>query len=843
MDVLVVLGTSTAYFFSCYSVIEGIRTQSMPMGMFFETSVFLIFFILIGKYLEVLAKGKTSHAILKLIELQPDTATLVHLDQDDPDCVGNESKIKVGLLQVGDIVKVTPGSRIPCDGLVVRGPTYVDESMLTGEPIPVPKTIGDYVSAGTFNQTGLVYIKTSRVGSETKIARIIKLVEDAQTSRAPIQAFADKISQYFVPVVIFLTIITMTCWVIAVEINGLVPDSWIPDNKSRIAFALEFAISVLVIACPCALGLATPTAVMVGTGVAARFGILIKGGGVALENAHNLSVIAFDKTGTLTLGKPQLTGIKIIPFKSPKKDGVLPSSVISLLTTEKDIWRLMAEVQSTSDHPLSRSIRTYAKNLIKDRNIGLFDLDDRPGLNVGEQLKTPVSFFSDKTGAEAFARGGWVLRENYRVTDVEEVSGRGILAVLQEAQSYVMESEPLNAIQTATPIIGDFAGFDDTSSFISRLLDDDESSGTTHNRFGGRNSLEQLPLELMCVIGNEAWMNENGCVFASESDKAAVAKSVNIWRKDAASIVYVAVCLPSTSNSENSSPRRGGSGVIIGVVALSDPLRPDAVGVIAGLRKRGMQVWMITGDHITTAEAVAKKIGIPRENILAGVLPGQKSEKIAMLQRTTKAKIEQGYRGIDNINELGWDLESQSADVNENTPLLGSFATSRTMSWYESLLSKLWKLRARYGRKNLKGSGLVAMVGDGINDSPALAQADIGIAIGAGSDVAVEAAQVILVKSNLTDVFTLLDLSSVVFSRIRINFGWAFSYNVIGIPLAAGLFFVPWWQLFDGNQKDSLTPTGIKLEPWMAGLAMALSSVSVVMSSLALRLYSAKRFS
>ncbi|KAJ3127992.1 hypothetical protein HK098_005328 [Nowakowskiella sp. JEL0407] len=761
MDVLVVLGTSTAYFFSLYTVLDAMWTKTKPMGTFFETAVFLIFFILFGKYLEVFAKGKTSSAILKLLELQPDTAVLISLDLENPDFIKDETIVKVGLLQVGDIIKVTAGGRIPCDGFLVRGTSYVDESMLTGEPIPVSKKVGDTVSAGTVNQSGLIYIKASRVGSETAISRIIKLVEDAQSLRAPIQAFADKISQFFVPVVVIIAIITLVAWMIVVK--GNIPQSWIPDTKTKTAFALEFGIAVLVIACPCALGLATPTAVMVGTGVAAKYGILVKGGGAALENSHQLSIIAFDKTGTLTVGKPDVTDALLFPTNmSTLQQNLIPKDISNLISTEFIIWELLKFVQSTSNHPLSRAIRAHANSIIANTVLVV------PNVKKHQRGTSGQVSLVEEIEIEPLELGGTVL-SHYAVSDVEEVSGRGICALLK------------------------------------RTSDD----------------MDNLPAELICLVGNEAWMSENGCEFAMVENSALAARSVAEWRKNAASTVYVAVSA-SFSVKENDSDakdsasvvRRGDEGLIIGVLSLSDKVRPEAKDVVTGLKNKGLQVWMITGDHEDTAKSVAKRIGIPHTNVLAGVLPGQKSEMIQFLQSKTKSSDAENNAAKRKLGdeELGDVVDA------ELKPLRGFF----------NVLERF---------KKSKGKGLVAMVGDGINDSPALAQADVGIAIGAGSDIAVEAAQIILVKSNLKDVFTLLHLSSVVFRRIRINFGWAFAYNIIGIPLASGVLAIPWWMTFSGVDREMWMPTGIKLEPWMAGLAMALSSVSVVVSSLLLKLY------
>ncbi|KAJ3046643.1 serine/threonine protein kinase Ran1, partial [Rhizophlyctis rosea] len=352
MDVLVALGTSAAYFYSVYAVIFGIITHTHSY-VFFETSVFLITFILLGKYLEAYAKGKTSEAITRLMELTPTTATLLTLSPTDPNEAIKEEEVDIQLVQVGDVLKVNVGGRMPCDGVIVKGNTFVDESMLTGEAIPVKKEVGDEVMGGTVNLRGVVWVKGLKVGSETALSRIIRMVEDAQTSRAPIQAVADRISRFFVPLIILLSLITLAVWS-GLVFTDVVPHDWIPHNKPKVAFVLDFAIAVLVIACPCSLGLATPTAVMVGTGVAARYGVLVKGGGAALEMAHSVTSIAFDKTGTLTHGKPSVV------------DSHIATSSYGPVKSEHDLWDLIHKIEGASDHPLAKAVASYAEEMRRE---------------------------------------------------------------------------------------------------------------------------------------------------------------------------------------------------------------------------------------------------------------------------------------------------------------------------------------------------------------------------------------------------------------------------------------------------------------------------------------------
>lgn len=625
MDTLVALGTSVAYFYSLYVLIQNAIFRAHVDQQFFETSVFLIFFILVGKYLEEYAKGKTSDAVRKLVALTPDSAIVVKLESSGN--ISEEIEVDLRLLQVGDVLKVVPGARFPCDGLVIRGQSYVDESMLTGESHLVQKTLSSAVLGGTVNQTGMILVKVDKVGSSTTLANIIRLVEEAQANKAPIQAFADAVSSVFVPVVLVISFVTFLFWITLLNMEIISPEV-LPAGKSAFKFAIEHAIAVLVIACPCALGLATPTAVMVGTGLAAAYGILIKGGGAALENANFLKIIAFDKTGTLTFGSPTVNDSFI-------EETDLPEGL-----QKDDLFNILYSMESESDHPLARAVCTF----VKPRQVNLVSV--------------------------------------YKLGDILETSGRGLSASI---------------------------------------------------RLGDKDDIYKV------VIGNEAWMMANGISTSHHRSKLLE------WQKAGKSVVLAGI---------SAGMKRG---MLLAILAISDPVRPEAPLLIKALEKRNIQVWMITGDNDATAKAVAAEIGIKSTQIASQVLPHEKSLQIQWLQ--------------SNCCQAG---------------------------------------------------GTVAMVGDGINDSVALAQADVGIAIGAGSDVAIEAAQVVLIKSDLRDVLLLADISRRTYNRIRLNFVWAFGFNIIGIPLAMGVLSIPY---------------GISLAPWMAGLAMALSSVSVVVSSLLLRWY------
>ncbi|KAH9290559.1 hypothetical protein KI387_034676 [Taxus chinensis] len=371
MDVLVALGTNAAYFYSLYSLIRAATSKSFRCIDFFETSAMLICFILLGKFLKVLAKGKTSEAIVKLMELAPETATLITLDDEGNIMV--EREISSDLIQRNDIIKVIPGEKIPTDGMVMWGQSHVNESMLTGEPHPVTKRIGDKVFRGTINQVGRLHLIATHVGSETALSKIVRLVEAAQMQKAPVQMLADRISKYFVPMVVMVAFVTWIAWYIA-GIVGSYPKSWIPPSMDEFELALQFGISVLVIACPCALGLATPTAVMVGTGKGASLGVLIKGG-LALQSAHKVKCVVFDKTGTLTAGKPIVVGTKIFTNIAPK-----------------DFYNIVASAEVNSEHPLAKAIVEHTKNSNEDNESTtseLFQAEDFQSV-TGQGIKAVV---------------------------------------------------------------------------------------------------------------------------------------------------------------------------------------------------------------------------------------------------------------------------------------------------------------------------------------------------------------------------------------------------------------------------------------------------------------------
>jgi len=577
MDSLVAIGTGAAFVYGIYAIIMILNGNGeYADNLYFESAGMIITLILLGRYLETLAKGRTSETIKKLMGLAPKTATII---KD-----GRELVVPIEEVKVGDIILVKPGEKIPVDGEVIDGRTSVDESILTGESIPVEKNIGSQVICASINQNGTIRFKATKVGEDTTLSQIVMLVEGAQSSKAPIARMADVISGYFVPVVIVIALLTGAAWYIS--------------GKSA-AFSLTVFISILVIACPCALGLATPTAIMVGTGKGAEYGVLIKSG-EALETAHQINTVVFDKTGTITEGKPVVTDI-----------------ISTGGLNETELLRLAASAEKGSEHPLGEAI-------------------------VGKAVEINLDLFN----SESF----------------EAIPGQGIIARIQ-----------------------------------------------------GKDVL----------LGNSKLMNDRNIDIQSREEPPRLAA-------EGKTAMFIA-----------------SEGRLEGIIAVADVIKPGSKKAVEQLRKMGIEPVMLTGDNIQTAQVIAKQAGISRIN--AEVLPGDKANEIKTLQK-----------------------------------------------------------------EGLK----VAMVGDGINDAPALAQADIGIAIGSGTDVAMESADIVLMKSELTDVPVAIQLSKRTIRNIKQNLFWAFAYNVLGIPIAAGLLY-----LFGGPL----------LNPMIAAGAMSFSSISVVSNALRLK--------
>ncbi|MEO8193055.1 MAG: heavy metal translocating P-type ATPase [Gemmatimonadales bacterium] len=590
MNTLIALGTGAAYVYSVAALVVPsffasspmmVMSGGGPMGptLYFEAAAVIIALILAGRMLEARAKGRTSEAIRRLIGLQAKTATIVR--------DGSEAEVAIDAVVPGDVLVVRPGALIPVDGTVLDGDSTIDESMLTGESLPVEKQPGDAVFGGTLNRTGSFRFEAKRVGRDTVLARIVEMVERAQGSKAPIARLADVVSGIFTPIVLCIAITTFAIWFVAAP------------PETRLSLALVNFVSVLIIACPCALGLATPTAIMVGTGVGAENGILVRNG-ESLETAHKLNTMVLDKTGTITRGQPAVT------------------EIVALRGSENEIIAVAAAAEAGSEHPIATAIARAAK--------------DR-GLVVA------------------------------RPTGFEALPGQGVNATVQG---------------------------------------------------------------MRVVIGNEAVMREAGIPLDSvESQMARISER-------GGTAIAVAI-----------------DGVLAGVIGVADEPRPESKAAIAAMHRMGLDVVMLTGDNQRTAEAIAKDVGVSR--VIAGVLPADKAAEVKRLQ---------------------------------------------------------------------DGGALVGMVGDGINDAPALAQADVGIALGSGTDVAIESSDITLLKGDLRRVVTTLLLSRATIGTVKQNLFWAFVYNVIGIPIAAGALY---------------PVTGWLLSPVIASAAMSLSSVSVLANSLRLR--------
>ena len=562
MDTLVAVGTMTAYLYSIYALLH-------HQGVFFESAAYIIVFVLLGQYLEDKMRTQASQSTTRLLQLQVKNATLI---KD-----GQTKEVPIEDVKIGDRLLVRPGEKIATDGKVAAGHSTVNESMITGESMPIEKQAGDAVIGGTLNQTGMLEYTAEKVGKDTMLAQIVEIVKHAQSSHAPIQKLADRIADIFVPVVLMIAIAVFAVWYVFLD--------------AELAKALTFAVSTIVIACPCALGIATPTALMVGTGRAAKLGILIKNGEV-LETASHIKNVAFDKTGTITLGQPVVTDV---------------------IGEQEQALTLAAGLESLSEHPLAGAIVKKAQD---------------------QKLTLPT------------------------VTDFKNLTGQGVTGIINGQTVFVGKPD-----------------------------------------------------------------------LASQSIAKTLQVKMNQLQSDGKTVAAI-----------------GQAGKVIGLIAIQDVPKPSAKAAIEKLKQQGYHTVMITGDNEQAAQAIAKQVGI--DEVIASVMPGDKAQRV----------------------------------------------------------------------KNLQNQGVTAFVGDGINDAPALATADVGIAMGSGTDVAIETGGIVLIKNSLKDVVRALSIAKKTFARIKLNLFWALIYNLIGIPIAAGVF-AHW---------------GIDLSPALAGLAMAFSSASVVASSLLL---------
>ncbi|KAI1141259.1 heavy metal translocatin [Hypoxylon sp. FL0543] len=640
MDMLVSLGTTIAYVSSISQMIAA--AVDRPSGVndanfYFDSVVFLTFFLLWGRFIEKYSESKLGDAVEALGKLRPTTAKLVEKLSGHEE---NEIEVNIDMLDFGDLVRVPHGASPPCDGKIVSGETSFDESSLTGESLPVAKTVNDDVYAGTVNKDRPVVIQITGGVGKSMLDQIVKIVREGQGRPSHIQDLATRLTKYFVPFITLIAVLTWLIWLF-LGISGVIPGHFLDVSSGGwVVFSLQFAIAVFVVACPCGLGLAAPTAIFAGSGLAAKYGILVKGGGEAFEKASRIDCVVFDKTGTLTMGgKPTISDSMIFPGSEVSEE-----QRNSLLAT-------LRAIEENSSHPVANAIVSFCKNATTKRA---------------------------------------------SVVSVEEIPGKGLKATY--------------------------------------------TSGVPPEKFE-------------IIVGNEALMRD----FAVNVPLA-VATNLQTWKSEGKSVALAALRTIDTEVEYG----------IAAALAITDPIRPETPAVIQTLRAGGTDVWMLSGDNVTTAKAVALRIGIPEDHVIAGVLPTEKHEKIKWLQKTLKAR---------------------SGNVEY---------TSRR--------------------------AFIAMVGDGINDSAALSTADVGVAIGSGSDVAISSAEFVLVNSNLESIVTLMDLSRKVFRRIKFNFGWALVYNLLAVPIAAGCLYA-----LEVNGQH------VRLPPVWASLAMALSSISVVTSSLALR--------
>lgn len=664
MDVLIVLATSIAFTYSfVVLVVAMVEKAKVNPITFFDTPPMLFVFISLGRWLEQIAKSKTSEALSKLMSLQATEATVVTLGGDNS--VLSEEQVDVELVQRGDVVKVVPGGKFPVDGRVIEGHSMADESLITGEAMPVTKKPGSSVIAGSINQNGSLLVSATHVGMDTTLSQIVKLVEEAQTSKAPIQQYADKISGYFVPFIVGISVLTLIAWIIIGFLDFSLVEKYFPGYDKSISraeavvrFAFQASITVLCIACPCSLGLATPTAVMVGTGVGAQNGILIKGG-EPLEMAHKVQSVVFDKTGTITYGAPKVVQVKIVV-----EGNKMPRS---------RLLAIVGTAENNSEHPLGAAITKYCKQELGTESLGTCtDFQAVPGCGIRCQVSNTESMLKQ---ADSDSEDN-----NQRNSVLVQISDTRMSC---SSHPLIMDPQPLSLVQTAIYIV---------------------------------------------LIGNREWMRRNCLQIKPEIDEA-----MTEHERRGRTAVLVAV-----------------DNLLCAMIAIADTVKPEAELAVHTLTNMGLEVVLMTGDNSKTARAIAAQVGIRK--VFAEVLPSHKVAKVEQLQQAGKR---------------------------------------------------------------------VAMVGDGVNDSPALAMADVGIAIGTGTDVAIEAADVVLIRNDLLDVVGSIDLSKKTVKRIRINFVFALIYNLVGIPIAAGVFL----------------PIGLVLQPWMGSAAMALSSVSVVLSSLLLKCY------
>lgn len=698
MNLLISAGTSVAYFSSLALLIIAARSSAQSAShsaTYFDAVVFLTFFILIGRYLEAYSKSKAGNAVALLVKLRPRETMLVTDTVPDADSSErNEStekeasnyssgRVDTDLLEIGDVVFLPNGSCPPADGIIVTGSTNFDESSLTGESKPVPKSHGDKVFAGAVNIGDPITVKVTEIGGTSMLDRIISVIREGQTKRAPVERVVDSLTAYFVPIITALAILTFFIW-FALGQSGYLPDRYLDSQSGGWAFwSLEFAIAVFVVACPCGIGLAAPTALFVGGGLAAKNGILVRGGGEAFQEASNIDIVVFDKTGTLTEG------------------GNLRVTEHEMTVEGRDAevtWSITKSLEENSGHPIASAVLDFASS------------------------HTSLSL---------------------QLSSIKEIPGRGLCGTFIHSDTNSDEREYFEAALGSESLI---------------------------------ESLEQAP----------------------DAHNYFITNTLSLWKSQSKSVALLAIRrLPNPSSSppasvssmENSS-RLSHDWKITALFAISDLIRPSALPTIQALHARNIPVYMLTGDNPTTAAAVASSLSIPLTNVFAGVLPTEKAAKIQALQQ-------EGPR-----------RRTRTA-ANSVLPLFHKFAKSPAGGATPAVAQK---------------PASVVFIGDGINDAPALSVASVSICVASASDIALTSSSFVLLSPSLEKIIELLDLSKQVFRRVRFNFAWAVAYNLLLVPVAAGVFF-----------KAGRGDMGWRLGPVWGSAAMALSSCSVVLSSLALR--------
>ena len=688
MNLLVSAGTSIAYLASVAVLGINATNRSKSSGSnstYFDSVVFLTFFILMGRYLEAYSKAKTGNAVGLLGNLRPREAVLVtspqrsmpveaisedvNEEQRGSASQTNTERIDANLLEVGDVVMVPRGASPPADGLILEGSTKFNESSLTGEARAVPKSKGDSVFAGAINNGDAITVRITEIGGSSMLDQIVAVVREGQTKRAPVERVVDIVTGYFVPVITALAIVTFVIWLSLGE-SGALSHSYLGQQQGGWAFwSLEFAIAVFVVACPCGIGLAAPTALFVGSGLAANHGILVRGGGEAFQEASNIDAVVFDKTGTLTEGGD----LKVTDYEMLSKD-----------REARIAWGVTKALEETSSHPLARAILACATT------------------QSSETLDA--------------------------VSGITEEPGRGMRGTFLSSGT----SEDLDS--------GVYEAALGSEALISSLVSDDNLTPD----------------------------------YFSET-------TLSRWKSESKSVALLATRRIRGSRDPADVDTSGNhiSWTLAAIFAISDPVRISAVPTVSALQSRGIPVYMLTGDNPTTASAVASTLSIPQDHVFAGVLPTEKASKIRWLQ--------------------------------ENGPRRPNSST-----WLKRLFSK------NESNEKEQERAIVAFIGDGINDAPALTTADVSISLSSASDIAMNSSSFILLSSSLESVITLFDLSSRVFRRVKLNFGWAVIYNIILVPIAGGVFF-------------KVKSEGWRLGPVWGSAAMALSSLCVVGSSLALR--------